>query len=84
MSFAPGFAPDGQADWRALETELQEQVLDAMDRIAANPPPPPATVFLGDFVWEASDAKHYVWIRYIVNRTAQTITVIGITDYARR
>ena len=83
MSCAPGFAPDGKADWRESETELQEQVLDEMERIAANPPPPPATMFLTDFVCETSEATHYVWVRY-VDRAAGTITVIGITDYARR
>jgi len=80
----PGFAPDGQADWRELDAELQERVLVEMDRVATNPPPPPATMFLDDFVCETPDAKHYVWIRYVVDRNAKTITVIGITDYARR
>ena len=84
MSYAPGFAPDGHADWRELELELQERVLDEVDRIAANPPPPPATIFLDDFVCETPDARHYVWIRYVVNRAAGTVTVIGITHYARR
>ena len=84
MSYVPGFAPDGKADWRELDTELQEWVLDEMDRLAADPPPPPATSFLTDFVRETSNVKHYVWIRYIVNRVARTLTVTGITHYARQ
>lgn len=83
MSYVPGFAPDGKADWRELDVALQERVLDETDRIAADPPPPPGTRFLTDFVHETSDAKHYVWIRYVVNRTARTLTVAGIVHYAR-
>ena len=84
MSYVPGFAPDGMVDWRELDTELQEWVLDEMDRLAANPPPPPATRFLTDIVHETSNVKHYVWIRYVVNRVARTLTVTGITHYARQ
>jgi hypothetical protein len=64
-------------------SELQEWVLDEMDRLAVDPPPPPATRFLTDIVRETSNVKHYVWIRYIVNRVARTLTVTGITYYAR-
>lgn len=82
MSYVPGFAPDANADWRELDTTLQERVLDEMDRIAADPPSP-GTRFLADFVEEALGAKHYVWIRYVINRSARRITVTGIVHYAR-
>jgi hypothetical protein len=83
MNYVPGFAPDGKADWLELEPDLQELVLDEMDRLALDPPPPPATLFLTDFVHEAVGVKHYVWLRFVVDRTALTITVIGIVHYAR-
>lgn len=84
MSYVPGFAPDGKIDWRELDPELQERVLDELERLAADPPLPPATTLLTDFCWQTSGVKHYVWIRYVVDRTARTITVIGITHYPRR
>jgi hypothetical protein len=83
MSYVPGFAPDGKADWRELAVELQERVLDELDRLAADPPLPPPTTFLTDFVLETAEAKHYVWIRYVVNRASRTITITGITHYAQ-
>jgi hypothetical protein len=83
MSYVPGFAPDGQADWRELDVDLQERVLDEVDRIAASPPSSPAASLLTDIVVERSGAKHYVWIRYVVNHTAMSVTVIGITHYVR-
>ena len=54
MSYVPGFAPDGKADSRELDAELQELVLDEMDRLAQDPPPPPATLILTDFVQRES------------------------------
>lgn len=38
MSFALDFAPDAKSQWRDLEIEVQEVVLDEMERLAANPP----------------------------------------------
>ena len=34
MSFTPGFAPDAQSEWHDLDFELQELVLDELDRLA--------------------------------------------------
>ena len=83
MSYVPGFAPDGKADWHELDVALQERVLDEVDRLAANPPPPPGSRFLTDFVLEASGTKHYVWIRYVLNHSTRTLTVTGVAHYSR-
>lgn len=83
MSYVPGFAPDAKADWRELDTQLQELVLDEMERLAANPPTTSRTMFLTDFVCEIANAKHYIWIRYVVDRKANRLIVTGISHYAQ-
>ena len=35
MSFTPGFAPDAKSQWLELDFELQELVLDEMEKLAA-------------------------------------------------
>lgn len=48
MSYVPEFAPDAQSQWRELEVELQEVVLDELEILLANPPPPPKDSFYHD------------------------------------
>jgi hypothetical protein len=84
MSYVPGFAPDAKADWRELDTELQERVLDEMERLAVDPPSAPGAVFLTDFVLDSGNARHYVWMRYVLDRAAGTLTVTGIAHHLRR
>ena len=83
MSFAPAFAPDAESEWRALDFELQELVLDEVDRLAGNPPPTPRGTILHDLVHDEAGVRHYVFLRLVVDRSGGTITVIGVVHYAR-
>ena len=78
MSFTPGFAPDAQSQWQDLDFELQELVLDEMDKVAANPAPAIRGVLQHDFVHERAGIRHYIFLRLTVDRSRRTIKVIGI------
>ena len=78
MSFVPAFAPDAQSQWRGLDIQLQELVLDEMERLASNPPLPPTSMAYGDVFHETLHARHYVFLRAIVDRPRREITVVGI------
>lgn len=83
MSFVAGFAPDAKSQWRALDVELQELVLDELDRLAANPPTTPRTVILSDLVQNKAGIRDYVFLRCTIDRAAEQISVIGIVQHSR-
>lgn len=83
MSFVAGFAPDAKSQWRALDVDLQELVLDELDRLAENPPSTPRAVILSDLVRDKAGIRDYVFLRCAIDRTAEQISVIGIVQYSR-
>jgi hypothetical protein len=78
MSFVPGFAPDAQSQWRELDTELQELVLDEMERLVANPPRSSAPVVYSDLFHATKQARHYIFLRSTVDHLRRKVTIIGI------
>ena len=83
MSFVPGFAPDTKSQCLELSPILQELVLDEMERLASNSPPPPGEVFEIDFAATDASGTHYVFLRAIVDRQRMRITITGINRYFR-
>ena len=78
MSFVPEFAPDTKSQWRELDPELQELVLDGMERLAHHPPPPTTSVIYHDLYHENEGVKHYIFLRATVDRQRGRITIVGI------
>jgi uncharacterized iron-regulated protein len=76
MSYVPAFAPDANAQWRDLPFELQELVLDDLERLAENPPQ--TTVIFHDVFLEIGQIRHYVFLRSIVDHPRRMVTVIGV------
>lgn len=82
MSYSFTIAGDARADLRALEPWLQEEVLDELELLAADP------MLLGDhepggdlvyaFNRERGRAKHYVVLTLTRSDVNQTLTVLGI------
>ena len=82
MSLTPGFAPDAKSQWQALDFEIQEIVLDEIERVASNPPPDGEYVL--DPVREVAGVRLYVFVRVIVDRGRGTVTVVGVGTIARK
>ena len=81
MSFAPGFAPDGLAQWRALDFELQELVLDEVERLAIDPPG--GVEHVADVVVDVIGMRHYLFVHVLVDRPRQQVIVVGVGHHAR-
>lgn len=76
MSYTPGFAPDAESQWHALDPLLQELALDELDRFALNPPPPGE--YVGDAARELAGLREYVFVHVIVDDGRRTVTAIGV------
>jgi hypothetical protein len=62
MSFSLEFAPDTELQWRELDLELQELILDEMENLAANPPSASKYYAYRDFVHDAGGMRHDVFL----------------------
>ena len=80
MSLTPAFAPDAKSQWRELDIELQELVLDELENVARHPPKTQGEV-RRDAFRESSNQKHYLFIRFVVDRS--TVTLVGIHHLIR-
>ncbi len=78
MSFTPRFAPDAESQWHELDFELQELVLDEMERLAANPPRTIRGFARHDFMLDRPGERHYVFLRLAIDRVRQIMRVIGL------
>lgn len=83
MSYGLDFAPDAESQWRDLPPEVQESVLDELDRLADNPPPPPTAEVVRDFVYAAGGTDHYVFLRCVIDRRRRNIVLTGVVTYTR-
>jgi hypothetical protein len=81
MSYALDFAPEAQRAWRDLDVQLQEVVLDELDRLAQTPRPS-SSDFVHDLTVETASAKHYLFFRLTASGT--NLTVLNIGHFARR
>ena len=80
MSFTPAFAPDARSQWGALDFELQELVLDAMEQIAHHPP---TTVeHFVDVVHVIGNVRHTLFLRLLVDQPRKQVVAIGVGHVA--
>ena len=82
MSYVLDVTPDADAEWRALDVELQEMVLDELDSVAQDPPMDETTRIL-DFVHDRAGQRHYVFIDISFNHTARRIIVSNVVHHVR-
>lgn len=81
MSLVPGFAPDAMSQWKGLEFELQERVLDEVEAIALSRPRVGEHII--DFVHLDANGMHYVFLRIYVDANVNRLSVIGV-GYVRQ
>jgi len=83
MSFTPDFVPDAKSQWRELDVELQEIVLDELEKLASNPPPDVGGLIEHDFAHDRGGIRHYIFLRMVIDRRARTLRVIGIVQLTK-
>ncbi len=81
MSLMPAFAADARLQWRELDSERQEVVLDVLDLLATNPPLDGEHVV--DDVREEIGFYHYVFVHVLVERKRNLLTVMGVGHMRR-
>ena len=75
MSLKPVFAADARSQWRELDCERQEVVLDLLNRLTADPPPDGEHV--ADDVGEVNRVRHDVFIHVLIEHNLNRLTVMG-------
>jgi hypothetical protein len=83
MSYALAFAPDAYSQWRALDPNLQERVLDTADEVADNPQQSTAEEMLRDFLAPGAGVDHYVFVRLVIDHPRHLVVVTGVIHYPR-
>ena len=87
MNWGLSIARDAIADLQALDPWLQEEVLDEVDRLCANPPRPrpgsPDPEIIHDFERTSAGVRHVVFIRIRRRDTTSTLSVLSIVDVIR-
>ena len=76
MTFTPVFAPDAHSQWRALEIEFQEAVLDKLDRLCQSPPD--VSEHISDIVIEQGAARHFLFFHFLSEPFRRFVTLVGI------
>ena len=88
MSYKPEFTSDARAAWRRLEVALQEEVLDAVDRLTANHEllrrSKASAEWVYDFTCEAGTDRHYFFLTVQLNRTSRKLIVLKLGHSSRR
>jgi hypothetical protein len=76
MSYTPGFAPDAESQWHALDPHHQELALDVLDRLCASPPR--HIEHVGEVVYEEAGVKHHLFVHVVVDHEKGTVTSVGV------
>jgi hypothetical protein len=84
MTYALAFAPEARVAWRALPVELQEVVLDELDRLAADPLSLPRGATVRDIIHQSAGTRHYVFLQVSVSHARQTLDLYTAGYHARR
>lgn len=82
MSYALVFAGDARPDFHALDSWLQEEVLDELEILAAGPSILPAVSPGGDAVYTftrpSAGTRHHIAITLGRSDSTKTLTILGI------
>jgi hypothetical protein len=81
MSFVPGFAPDALSQWRELDFDLQELVLDEVDKLANDPPARDTAII--DLAHDLPTGRHYLFIQLLIDHPRGRVVVIGVGHHFR-
>lgn len=86
MGYSLHFAPDALVDWQELRLDLQESLLDDLDREAKIPPQPPTQTATRDYLHTDNDNQedHYFFVRIVLDHQNNALTVIGIKHHPRQ
>jgi hypothetical protein len=81
MSYTPEFAPDARSQWRQLDFEFQEVVLDIMDFFTSTPP-------MGDTdraerVVDSNGIRHSIIVRVAIDHRRKLVALIGVSHKTR-
>ena len=76
MSYVPGFAPDARSQWRALPSELQEIVLDELDRLAEDPPTDEEAIASATI--ESAGRREHVFVRALIDHQRHRVVALGV------
>jgi len=81
VSYALRFTERGSADLNRLEIWLQEETLDELDKVAADPPAPNrrlAGAAVYDFVRERGQNRFYVFVTVLTDVAARELRILEI------
>ena len=76
MSLTPAFAPDAFSQWRALDIEFQEVVLDEVERLCLSPPE--TVEHVSDVVIDRGAARHFLFVHVITDAPRRVLTTVGV------
>jgi hypothetical protein len=80
MSYVVAYTPEAHAGLRKLDSNLQEDVLDDMERLAANPallPPRRANdLVYVDVIRDRGETRYFVFVTVRVSHARQVLQVI--------
>lgn len=86
MSYGIAFAGDSLVDLKSLELWLQEEVLDELERLIADPSSLPSASADAEIVYafsrDINRTWHYVAVTLGRNDVSQTLTVLGLSHRA--
>lgn len=87
MSYTLDLAGDAAADLRDLEPWLQEEVLDEIDRLAADPsvlrPRLPGGTVIHDVTRDHAGSRHYLFITVHRDDARRRVGVHSVAHYSR-
>ena len=76
MSLTPAFAPDAFSQWRALDIEFQEAVLDEVERLCLSPPE--ASEHVSDVVIDRGAVRHFLFVHVVTDASRRILTTVGV------
>jgi len=84
MSYALAFTADARYDLGELDFNLQELVLDELDRVAASQTLTTGNTFVRDIVHELPGIRHYLFLHLAVDLPRSTLVILGIHHHGRQ
>jgi hypothetical protein len=81
MSYIPGYAPDANSQWRAMEPRFQELVLDELERLCLSPPN--NVDYVSEVLLQEGSTRHFVFVHVTVDHARRKVTLVGVAHCTR-